>query len=65
MKSLIVIIALVAGSWHYIDLSSESALESVIVPIILVLALIGFALWLVVVAGVKRRATVAERFGVD
>ncbi|MEM7403855.1 MAG: hypothetical protein AAF458_01120 [Pseudomonadota bacterium] len=65
MKSLIVIIALVAGSWYYIDLGSDSAFQSVVAPIIFVLALIWFTLWLVIVAGVKRRATLSERFNVD
>ena len=65
MKSLLVIIALVAGAWHYIDLGSDNVFYSVIAPIVLVLALIWFTLWLVLVAGVKRRATVAERFNVD
>ena len=50
MKSLIAIIVLAGASWHYIDLGSESALHSVVAPIVLVLALIWFALWLVVVA---------------
>ncbi|MEM7503708.1 MAG: hypothetical protein AAF417_16775 [Pseudomonadota bacterium] len=65
MKSLIVIFALIGISWYYVDLGADGILESVIAPFVFVLSLIWFTLWLVIVAGVKRRATISERFNVD
>lgn len=63
MKSLIVI--LVAGyfSWSYIDLSSESALESVLSPLMFTASLIAFCLWLVIKGGVTGHTSDRTHYG--
>lgn len=56
MKSLIVIALLIYGSWHFTELTSDSAWESVVAPIILFFSLMALGFWLVLVAGLSGRA---------
>jgi len=62
LKSLIVILLVGFGSWHYMDLSSESGFHSVFAPIAFVISLIAVALWLVLVGGVTERVSSGHYF---
>ena len=46
MKSLLVILLGLYGSWHFIDLSSKNSMQNVIAPLFFVLFLIAFFIWL-------------------
>ena len=55
MRSLIIIVAGIALSWHFIDVDAPSALYRVVMPALLVAFFIALALWLVLKAGFGRR----------
>lgn len=55
MKSLIVILIGLFVTWHYTDLSSDNAFQSVLLPILVFIFLVAFAMWLVLKAGFGRR----------
>ncbi|MFV1872496.1 MAG: hypothetical protein ACMZ64_04090 [Oleiphilus sp.] len=57
MKSLIIIMIGLYGSWHFMDISSEHALYAALCPILFILFLISAALWLVTKAGFDRRTS--------
>lgn len=57
MKSLIIIMTGLFGSWHYMDISSEHAFYAAICPILFILFLIAAALWLVMKAGFGGRTS--------
>jgi len=48
MKSLIIIIVGLLLSWKYTNLSSPSALESMVCPVLVFVFLVSLALWVVV-----------------
>ena len=47
IRSLIVILLICATSLHYSDLDGNSALDSILLPLVAVAGLIALALWLV------------------
>ena len=47
IKSLVIILAIAAVSIHYSDLQAESALHSILLPLLALLSLTALALWLV------------------
>ncbi len=51
MKALLIIIIGLALSWHFTDISSDSAARSVLAPIGLAVFLISLCIWLVFRAG--------------
>ncbi len=55
MKSLILISLGLAISWRFTDISSDSALQSVLAPIGVVICLIALCLWLVFRAGFGKK----------
>lgn len=55
MKLFVVIVVGLFLSWHYTDLSSESAFRSVFLPILVFLFLVALAMWLVLKAGFGSR----------
>ena len=46
----------ISGSWHFTELTSDSAWESVVAPVLLFFALVALGFWLVLVAGLGGRA---------
>lgn len=56
MRTLIVILLIGIGSWHVMDLASESILRSLMAPFVLFFDVIAFGFWLVLVAGIRGRA---------
>lgn len=57
MKSFIINLLGLLASWHVIDLSAESALNSVWAPLVFAAFLISSLLWLIVKFGVSQRAS--------
>jgi len=57
MKSLIAILLVGYGSWHYIDLSASSGFNSIFAPMVFIITLIAACLWLVLVGGVTGRVS--------
>ena len=47
IRALIVILAIAGTAFYFTDIESDSVITSVLLPILLVLALIALALWLV------------------
>ncbi len=55
VRTLIVILLIGFGSWHVMDLGSDSVLHSLIAPFVFFFDLIAFGFWLALVAGVRGR----------
>ena len=47
MKSLLIIIAGITGSWYFTDIESESILSAVLAPIGVCIFLVSFLIWVV------------------
>ncbi|MEZ0122161.1 MAG: hypothetical protein AB9Q22_10450 [Candidatus Reddybacter sp.] len=57
MKWLVFILLCLLTSWHYTDLSAESAWQNMLAPIGVFIFLISLCLWLVVKAGFGSKAS--------
>ena len=62
MKSLIVILLGLYGSWHVTDLASDSSLQRVLAPLGVVIFFIALAIWLVLKAGFGAQANRSGSF---
>ena len=56
MKALVVILAGLYGAWHFTDLSSPDALNSVVAPFAVFIFLVALMLWLVLKGGFAGKA---------
>ncbi|MFD1218249.1 hypothetical protein [Microbulbifer celer] len=65
MKSFLFNLAGLLGSWQFIELSSNSPLNSVLAPIVFTGFLISSVLWFIVKFGVNQRSNGATYFGGD
>ena len=51
MKSLLIILIGLVGSWHYTDLSSENFLTNFVAPFFVFIFMVSIPLWFVIKAG--------------
>ena len=65
MKSCLLNLVGLLGSWHFIELSSDSSLNSAVAPIVFTGFLISSVLWLIVKFGVNQRSNGGSYFGGD
>lgn len=63
-KLLLVTIMLALLSWHFTDMKSEAVFAGVVMPLLLLLSLVMFALWFLTVM-YERRVTTADDTDMD
>ncbi|QFT54438.1 hypothetical protein [Microbulbifer sp. THAF38] len=63
MKSFMVNLIGLAGSWYMVDLTSENSLNSIFAPLVFSGFLISSVLWFIVKFGVTQGAGTAGYFG--
>ncbi len=66
MISLFVILTGLITSWYYMDISSDSSLESVLSPFVFLICLVSLAIWIVFKlhnSGIKQ--TTSSTSGID
>ncbi|WP_444886400.1 hypothetical protein [Microbulbifer sp. JMSA008] len=65
MKSFIINLVGLVGSWYLIDLTSENTLNSVFAPLLFTVFLISSVLWFIVKFGITQGSSTGGYFGSD